>query len=93
MKEKIHWLDRLGEHLDLPGEHPPGQPIVEIAGDRRVLVEGHRGVIQYDSNQIGIHLSFGIVQIQGSGLELAHMTKDRLVIRGHIGSVVLIRRE
>ena len=93
LKDKIRWLDRLGESLDLPGEHPPGQPIVEIAGDRRVLIEGHRGVVQYDKCLIRIRLAYGAVQIQGRELELAHMTKESLVIFGRIESVTLCRRE
>ena len=44
MKRKGDWMQKLAEGLDLPGEPIPGLPLVEISGDRRVLVENHRGL-------------------------------------------------
>ena len=40
-------LQRLADGADLSAEPLPGQPIVEIAGDRRVLIENHFGVKEY----------------------------------------------
>ena len=92
LKESKYWLDRLTEGLDLPEENPTGQPVVELAGDRRILIEHHRGVIQYGTEQICVKVSYGTVKILGFGLELARMTKDQLVITGQIDSVTLCRR-
>lgn len=70
----------------------PGQPIVEIAGDRRVLIENHLGVAAYGRENILVHVKFGSVCICGCNLEMLHMTKEQLVIHGRIDSVVLQRR-
>lgn len=93
MKEKMHWLDRLSEAADLTGENPPGQPIIEVAGDRRVLIERHKGVVQYGSDKICVKVKFGTVCVCGSCLELARMTKEQLVISGRVDSVTLCRRK
>jgi len=71
----------------------PGQPIVEIAGDRRVLIENHHGVAAYGSEKILVHVKFGSVCICGCNLEMMHMTKEQLVIYGRIDSVGLLRRQ
>lgn len=92
LKESRRWLDRLTEAADLPGENPPGQPIIELAGDKRVLIEHHKGVIQYGCEKICVKVKFGTVRICGYGLELAQMTKEQLVICGRIDSVTLCRR-
>lgn len=89
----VRFLERLTEGVDLPGEPLPGQTIVEIAGDRRVLIENHAGVKQYSMEKIGVCADFGTVCITGCKLELKQMTKERLVIAGHIDSVNLIRRD
>ena len=68
-----------------------GLPLVEIAGDSRVLVERHRGVLAYDNRKICIRLNFGILQVCGCDLSIAHMTKAQLVITGQIQTVVLQR--
>ena len=37
---------------DLPGEPLPGQSLLELTGDRQVLIENHRGVTQYSREQV-----------------------------------------
>ncbi len=83
----------LWERLDLPGETYPGQVLVEIAGNNRVLIEGHRGVREYSLQRIGIRVSYGLVEVSGKGLQLRHMTRDQLVISGTIETVTLKRRD
>ena len=83
----------LWDRLELPGEALPGQPLVEIAGDGRVLIENHRGVREYSRERIGVKVKYGLVQICGSCLELRCMTWEQLVISGRIDMVQLKRRE
>ena len=92
MKRGGYWIERLTENLDLPGESVPGQPLIELAGDRRVLVEHHRGVTQYSREEICVKVGYGHVQIRGCGLELSRMTAQQLVISGRIDCVTLLRR-
>ena len=92
MGEKKHWLDRLADSADLAGEPMPAQPLVELAGDRRVLIEHHKGVVQYTRERICVKVSYGIVEISGEGLELNRMTRGQLVVAGRIDGVTLIRR-
>ena len=68
-----------------------GLPLVEIAGDQRVLIEGHKGVLGYDDTKVCVRLSFGIVQVCGCGLKIVNMTKAQLVIYGQIQIVSMQR--
>lgn len=77
---------------NLPGERLPGIPLIEISGECRVLVENHQGVIGYGMDEIEIKVTYGIVRIIGSNLQLACMTKHQLVIIGRIDSVALQHR-
>lgn len=83
---------KLADGVDLPGEAIPGQPLVELSGDRRVLIENHRGVTEYRKDRIGIRVSYGQITVCGSGLELVRMSKEQLVIRGRIDSITVCRR-
>ena len=69
-----------------------GKPIIEISGDRRVLIENHQGVAAYGREKILVHVKFGSVCICGCNLEMLRMTKEQLVICGRIDSVALQRR-
>lgn len=83
---------RLTDSMELPGEPMPGQPVIEIAGDSRVLVENHSGVKEYCRERIGVKVKYGTVCICGCGLELKHMSSQQLVISGRIDAVTLQRR-
>lgn len=91
--DKAHgFLDRLTENTDLMGEPLPGQPVIEIAGEGRVLIEHHMGVREYSRERIGVKVKYGTVVICGHCLELSRMTREQLVISGRIDGVSLVRR-
>lgn len=93
MGKRGNWMERLTEGLDAAEVATPGQPLVEICGERRVLIEHHRGVSRYGRDLICVRVRYGEVALRGSGLELANMTRDQLVVCGKIHSVTLIRRD
>lgn len=82
----------LWDRLDLPGESLPGQVLVEISGENRVLIEHHCGVREYSRERIGVKVKYGMLQVCGSCLELRCMTREQLVISGRIDCIVLKRR-
>ena len=84
--------EQMMEQAALEPESVPNQPIIEIAGERRVLIENHRGVAAYERGRILVNVSYGTVCISGCNLEMLHMTKEQLVISGRIDSVGLQRR-
>ena len=84
--------ERLADDVDLASEPLPGQPIVELAGERRVLIENHLGVKAYSRESILVKVKFGCICVCGSGLELTRMAREQLLIRGKIDSVALQRR-
>lgn len=90
-KRRYIW-ERLADGADLAAEPMPGQPIVEIAGDRRVLIENHFGVKEYSREKIAVKVKYGFVCVCGCGLELIRMTREQLVISGSIDAVSLVRR-
>lgn len=70
----------------------PGIPLVEIAGEHRVLIERHNGVTEYDDSRICVRVKYGQVCVCGGALTIAQMTCAKIVICGRIDSVTLIRR-
>jgi len=92
MKQRKNILDQILTVADLNKESLPGLPLVEIIGDNRVLIENHCGVKAYGSEEIKVNTNKGDIIICGSCMELACMTKNQLVVTGHIGGVQLCRR-
>lgn len=86
------FLERLAEDTDLIQEPMPGQTIVELAGENRVLIENHKGVKAYSCEKIVVKVQYGFLSVCGCGLELQRMSREQLVIRGRIDGVSLHRR-
>lgn len=91
MERRRHFLDYLTDST-MDEEALPLLPIVELAGDRRVLIENHGGISQYSCEKITVMVKFGAVHICGSKLTVEHMTRTRLVILGRIDAISLTRR-
>lgn len=89
---KKNWMRRLADEIELDSEPIPGVSVVELAGDNRVIVERHSGIIEYSCDRIGLKVPFGCVYICGCGLHILKMTKEHLVISGRIDTVMLRRR-
>ncbi len=66
-------------------------PLVELAGQNRVLVENHRGVLAYSLEEIQIKVSYGKITVVGCKLEIMQLNRNQLVICGQIDAVRLIR--
>lgn len=85
-------LQRLSQTIGKADDIILGVPVVEMTGDHRVLIENHKGVIEYGKERICVNVKFGCLCINGSVMEITRMTKDQLVISGEIDSVSVQRK-
>ena len=84
-------MGRITDATDLQAEALPRRPIVEIYSDRRLLIEIHRGIVEYDTKKVQVRVQYGIICVCGTCLEIVKMTEQQLVISGRIDSIHLIR--
>lgn len=91
MPRKTSIFQKMLDRADLGEESLPLQPVVELLGDGRVLVENHKGVIEYSAEKIQARVSFGAVSVVGCNLRLRLMTGQKLVIVGRIDGVQVLR--
>lgn len=91
MEKGKRLLQRLADQSELVPLIPV--PIVEIAGDHRVLIENHCGVTAYSRERILVKVGYGCVCICGFGLEIVRMSKEQLIIQGRIDGITLQRRD
>lgn len=57
---------------------------MEINGNREAVVEGCRGVLEYDTDIVRIKTNKGAVKFSGRGLVIKCLTVDSLVVNGFI---------
>ena len=87
MKGQKNWRTILAQHDELPK-----QPLLELTGDGRLLIENHRGICVYGKERICIRVQYGMIEINGEQMELAMISCQKLIVKGKINSVSLHRR-
>lgn len=73
---------------DLIGKHP----LVEIVGQKRVLIENHQGVLTYSPEEILVKVNYGKITVTGCNLLILQISSEQLIIGGQINSLHLLGR-
>jgi sporulation protein YqfC len=74
----------------LPVALCPNLPIIEIAGNREISVEGCTGVLKYEKDNIKINTKAMIISISGRSLQLKFLSSSSLIIEGTVLSLEFI---
>ena len=83
------WIDDLVERFDLPAETAAGAPKITVTGASRVVIENHRGLLEYSGTLIEAGAGRFHVRVRGEGLLLRAMDSEVLIISGTIFGVDL----
>ena len=91
MRERNRIFESVINSSELDPVVQPKLPVVEIAGDKRMLIENHKSVIGYSAGEVVVKVKYGRILIKGCGLQLARLRKEQLVVTGRIDCVMLCR--
>ncbi len=80
-------MDRAIETFDLPGEVMSGMPKLTVTGDRRLHIESHRGLLEYDPGLIIVNGGAVIVTVRGAGMDVCAMSSEEILITGRIHGI------
>lgn len=87
VKSKKELPQELAERLALPEEALLGAAKLTVTGGRQLLVENHRGVMDYGQERIVVSLGRGKLNISGTALVIRAMNRRELLVSGRIQSV------
>ena len=68
---------------------PVGDFLMEVEGNRRVVLSGCRGIHVYTEECIALRTDFGVVSVYGQGMEMGCMTAEGATIAGKIQRIEL----
>lgn len=92
MGELYDFAASVSERLGIPAEILSGLPMIELTGDSAIMIEQHRGITAYSTEEICISVNFGTVHIRGAKLTIHVMNRERIIIYGRVAEVGLERR-
>ena len=87
LKKHYAAAEMLAERLELPEDALLGAARVTVTGGKTLLVENHRGILEYGTERLRIAVLGGQLAISGSALSLAAMNGEELLVRGKIITV------
>ena len=85
MRKKIK--KQISDVLEIPNDIMLDLPKITLVGDGQVLIENHRGIVAYSTEEIRVSVSFGQVAIKGRELLLRNILPEEMVIEGTVTSV------
>ena len=79
--------EAITEMLELPKESVLNIPKLTMAGNRDMIIENYKGILEFDSTGIRLGTGMGMIKITGSGLLIKEITSDDIIISGTIHSL------
>lgn len=78
---------RVERALELPVGALTGAAHIELVGNRRAVVEGCRGILEYTDDTVRLQTGSGAVRFTGRALSMSSLTEDSAVVEGFILSL------
>ena len=84
-------MEKILRALEMPEDIIYDLPKITLVGDLQCVIENHRGIIAYTSNEVRIAVSIGEIGICGEMLTIRNITKDECNLDGKIKLISLER--
>ena len=88
--KKVPFMHKVASLLDIPLDTVVDWPRVMLSGNKSLVIQNHRGVIEYDQTILRVNTKLGEIKVSGSGLVLLSAVKEDIVVEGKINQVELI---
>lgn len=90
-KPKASLKEKFAEMLELPKDVVLNIPRVTMVGDRDMMIENFKGVMEYEDTRIRVNTGSGVVRITGARLLIREITSEDIIISGEIRGVEFIK--
>lgn len=80
-------LQSLAGLLEIPQDIVMDLPRITMLGNKQLLVENHKGIIEYTPSLVRIKLSQGELLIYGQMLSLGNLQAEQILVEGVVQKV------
>lgn len=87
MRRKKTSLQTIAKILDIPQDVVLDLPRITMLGNKQLLIENHKGIIEYTSSLVRAKLSQGEIYIFGDSLSLGNLQAEQILVEGTIREV------
>ncbi len=80
-------LRKIARVFEIPEDVMGDLSRLTMLGNKQLLIENHRGIIEYTSTNIRLNLVDGILVVKGSQLVLGNLQSEQILIEGKVGEI------
>lgn len=80
-------LQKLARILELPADLVMDLPRLTMLGNQQVLLENHRGIVEYTPSVIRINLNNGVMIVKGKNMALGNLQMEQILIEGTVEEI------
>lgn len=80
-------LQALAGLLEIPPDIVLDLPRITLLGNRQLLVENHKGIIEYTPDLVRIKLTQGELTVTGAGLGLTSLQTEQILVEGTVAGL------
>ena len=73
--------DKINEILEVPRELNSGDTKLTIIGFDEMLIENHKGILEYEEFYLKIKTNIGLININGFNLVVNEITNDDILVK------------
>ncbi len=87
MKKYKATAKRLAEEIQFPEDAFCDTFSIEMHSNTEIVIEGCKGIVEYDTSIIALNLGKHIARFHGDSLEISNFSEQQAVIKGDIVSM------
>ena len=80
-------LRKLVKAFEIPEDVMDDLSRLTMLGNKQLLIENHRGIIEYTPTYIRLNLVDGILVIKGTHLVLGNLQLEQILVEGKVGEI------
>lgn len=84
---KNRHLQKITGFFDFPQDVILDLPRITMLGNRQLLVENHKGIIEYTSSFVRIKITQGELFVKGRQLTIGNLQMEQILIEGFLTEV------
>lgn len=89
-RHQKRWGVGLANFFDIPQDVALDLPRITMLGNTQLLVENHRGIVEYTPDKVRLKLAQGELEIGGTAMTLGNLRAEQILVEGTIAWVKYI---
>ncbi|MEF9951686.1 MAG: sporulation protein YqfC [Clostridium sp.] len=83
--------ENIADKLSLPKDIVLNMPIIRMVGNKELVIDNHRGILEYTDIRVKIKSEIGVLSIWGKNFKIKDINEESIFILGTIDGIEYIK--